>query len=64
MRGRIFLLAGVALAFSFEATSAQVTFKFIRADDAAKMVFDPARAKEAANVAKSDGFSLALTKRT
>ena len=64
MRGRIFLLTGVALAFSLEAASAQVTFKFIRADDAAKMVFDPARAKEAANVAKSDGFSMALTKRT
>ena len=60
----MFLLAGALFALSLEAANAQVTFKFIQADDAAKMVFDPARAKEAANVAKSDGFSLALTKRT
>jgi mannose-6-phosphate isomerase-like protein (cupin superfamily) len=58
------LLAGAFLALSLKAADAQVTFKFIQADDAAKMVFDPARAKEAANVAKSDGFSMALTKRT
>jgi mannose-6-phosphate isomerase-like protein (cupin superfamily) len=58
------LLAGSLLAFSWGGAEAQVTFKFIQADDAAKMVFDPARAKEAANVAKSDGFSMALTKRT
>jgi mannose-6-phosphate isomerase-like protein (cupin superfamily) len=58
------LLAGSLLAFSWGSAEAQVTFKFIQADDAAKMVFDPARAKEAANVAKSDGFSMALTKRT
>ena len=64
MRREMLLLAGVALAFSLEAAQAQVTFKFIRADDAAKMVFDKARAKEAANIAKSDGFSMALTKRT
>jgi mannose-6-phosphate isomerase-like protein (cupin superfamily) len=59
-------LAPVLLCLALTATpaAAQVTFKFIEAGDAAKMVFDPARAKEAANVAKSDGFSMALTKRT
>jgi mannose-6-phosphate isomerase-like protein (cupin superfamily) len=60
-----FLLAGACLMLSFTAAEAQVTFKFIQADDAAKMVFDPARAKEAANVVKGEGgFSMLLTKRT
>jgi mannose-6-phosphate isomerase-like protein (cupin superfamily) len=63
-KNRIFMLAGAALALAMAPAAAQVTFKFITADDAAKMVFDPTRAKEAANVAKGDGFSMALTKRT
>jgi mannose-6-phosphate isomerase-like protein (cupin superfamily) len=58
------MLAGAAVALSLAPAAAQVTFKFITADDAAKMVFDSARAKEAANIAKADGFSMALTKRT
>ena len=60
-----YLLAGAALLHSLAPAQAQVTFKFITADDAAKMPFDPARAKEAANVAKGDAnFSMALAKRT
>jgi mannose-6-phosphate isomerase-like protein (cupin superfamily) len=60
-----FLLASALVALPLSAVQAQVTFKFITADDAAKMAFDPARAKEAANVAKGDAsFSFALAKRT
>ena len=59
------LLVGVVAALWFQPAMAQVTFKFIPADDAAKMVFDPARAKEAGNVVRGEGgFSMALTKRT
>jgi len=65
MSANYILLAGACLMLSLTAAEAQVTFKFIQADDAAKMVFDPARAKEAANVVKGEGgFSMALTKRT
>ena len=61
---KMVLLAGVC-ALCVAPASAQVTFKFITADDAAKMVFDKARAKEAGNVAKGDAnFSFALAKRT
>ncbi|HVZ28139.1 MAG TPA: hypothetical protein VG798_05735 [Rhizomicrobium sp.] len=59
-----FLLAGAIALFALPA-AAQTTFKFITADEAAKMPFDPARAKEAGNVAKGEaGFSFALAKRT
>jgi mannose-6-phosphate isomerase-like protein (cupin superfamily) len=65
MPAKNFLLAGACLMLPLTAAEAQVTFKFIPADDAAKMVFDPARAKEAGNVVKGEGgFSMALTKRT
>ena len=58
------LIAGALVALSFGAAEAQVTFKFITADDAAKMAFDPARKKEAANVANGEGgFSMALATR-
>src|SRR5580704_1378001 len=60
-----FLLAGAFVALSLSVAEAQVTFKFITADDAAKMAFDKARAKEAGNVAKGDAnFSMALAQRT
>jgi mannose-6-phosphate isomerase-like protein (cupin superfamily) len=59
-----FLLAGAFVALSLSVAEAQVTFKFITADDAAKMAFDKARAKEAGNVAKGDAnFSMALAQR-
>ena len=62
---KLFLLAGAFVALSLSVAQAQVSFKFITADDAAKMAFDPARAKEAGNVAKGDAqFSMALAKRT
>jgi len=67
---KISLLTGAFVALSLSVAEAQtapqppVTFKFITADDAAKMAFDPARAKEAGNVAKGDAnFSMALAKR-
>jgi len=60
-----FLLAGAVAAFLFQPALAQTTFKFITADEAAKMPFDPARAKEAGSVAKGEAnFSFALAKRT
>jgi mannose-6-phosphate isomerase-like protein (cupin superfamily) len=62
MRMKMLLLAGGVAALA-EPALAQVTFKFIPADDAAKLVFDPARAKEAA-IVKSDDFSMSLAKRT
>lgn len=65
IENRILLLAGAVLALSLMPAAAQTTFKFITAADAAKMVFDPARAKEAGNVAKGEAnFSMALAKRT
>ena len=65
MRLKLGLLAGVVAVLWFQPAMAQVTFKFIQADDAAKMVFDPARAKEAGNVVRGEGgFSMVLTKRT
>jgi mannose-6-phosphate isomerase-like protein (cupin superfamily) len=60
----LLLLAGALAVCTSGAAKAASTFKFIRADDAAKMVFDPAHAKEVANVAGGQGFSMALTKRT
>ena len=61
---KMLLLAGAFAVFALPA-SAQATFKFIPADDAAKMAFDPARAKEAGNVARGEGgFSMALAKRS
>ena len=66
MPRQTWLLACALVALSFGAAQAQdVTFKFITADDAAKMAFDKARAKEAGNLAKGEGgFSMALAKRT
>ena len=66
MPRQTWMLAGAFVALSFGIAQAQdVTFKFITADDAAKMAFDKDRAKEAGNLAKGEGgFSMALAKRT
>ncbi len=65
MRPKFLFLLAAGLATLSGGAEAQVTFKFITAGDAAKMPFDPARAKEAGNVAKGDAnFSMALAKRT
>jgi mannose-6-phosphate isomerase-like protein (cupin superfamily) len=62
---RLLLLAGAIAVCAGGAAKADATVKIIPSDDAAKMVFDPARAKEAAGVASGQGgFSMALTKRT
>ena len=63
-RNRLLLLAGAIALCAAGAAKADGAVKIISADDAAKMVFDPARAKQAANVASGQGgFSMALTKR-
>jgi mannose-6-phosphate isomerase-like protein (cupin superfamily) len=65
MRMRVCLLAGAVAALSLQPALAQTTFKFITADEAAKMPFDPARAKEAGSLATGQAnFSFALAKRT
>jgi hypothetical protein len=64
MPNKLLLMTGAIAACAGGAAKADSTFKFIRGDDAAKMVFDPARAKEAAGVASGQALSMPLTKRT